>query len=103
MALTHCRAVSTRPSLASVKRRVSRALNMNCRHCGAALEHVFLDLGSAPPSNAFLTAADLDAPESYFPLKLYVCERCWLVHTEDYARATDPFRREYACLSSVSR
>ncbi len=76
---------------------------MNCRHCAAPLEHVFLDLGSAPPSNAYLTAADLDAPESYFPLKLHVCEHCWLVQTEDYARASDLFGRDYAYFSSVSQ
>ena len=76
---------------------------MNCRHCAAPLEHVFLDLGSAPPSNAYLTAADLDAPESYFPLKLHVCERCWLVQTEDYARPSDLFGRDYAYFSSVSQ
>ncbi len=32
---------------------------MNCRHCSAPLEHTFLDLGFAPPSNAYLSEADL--------------------------------------------
>ena len=76
---------------------------MNCRHCAHSLQHVFLDLGFAPPSNAYLTAADLRAPETYFPLKLFVCERCWLVQTEDYARADELFRSDYAYFSSTSR
>jgi SAM-dependent methyltransferase len=76
---------------------------MNCRHCGTPLEHKFLDLGSAPPSNAYLTAADLNASELYFPLKLFVCEQCWLVQTEDYARADELFRHDYAYFSSVSQ
>jgi len=76
---------------------------MNCRHCNAPLEHVFLDLGLAPPSNAFLTAADLEAAETYFPLKLYVCTECWLVQTEDYANARDLFSHDYAYFSSVSQ
>ena len=76
---------------------------MSCRHCGHPLEHVFLDLGFAPPSNAYLTDADLKAPELYFPLKLFVCERCWLVQTEDYARADELFRHDYAYFSSVSQ
>jgi SAM-dependent methyltransferase len=76
---------------------------MNCRHCEAPLEHVFLDLGSAPPSNAFLTAADLKKPEPYFPLKLYVCAHCWLVQTEDCAQADELFGRDYAYFSSVSQ
>jgi len=75
---------------------------VNCRHCQSALEHVFLDLGVAPPSNAYLSTADLAAPETFFPLKLFVCGRCWLVQTEDYARADDLFRPDYAYFSSTS-
>jgi hypothetical protein len=76
---------------------------MNCRHCGQALNHVFLDLGFAPPSNAYMTETDLRAPEAYFPLKLFVCESCWLVQTEDYSRADELFRSDYAYFSSVSQ
>lgn len=76
---------------------------MNCRHCGSALEHIFLDLGFAPPSNAYLSAADLVRPELYFPLKLYVCQHCWLVQTEDYAQATELFNSDYAYFSSTSK
>ena len=75
---------------------------MNCRHCAQPLEHVFLDLGFAPPSNAYLTADDLHAPETWYPLKLYVCAHCWLVQTEDYARADALFRPDYAYFSSTS-
>lgn len=75
---------------------------MNCRHCNAPLEHVFLDLGFAPPSNAYLNAVDLKAPELYFPLKLFVCDKCWLVQTEDYSRSDELFTKDYAYFSSVS-
>jgi len=76
---------------------------MNCRHCEHPLEHVFLDLGFAPPSNAYLSQADLNKPEHYYPLKLFVCERCWLVQTEDYAQADELFSHDYAYFSSVSQ
>jgi len=76
---------------------------VKCRHCRAPVDHLFLDLGFAPPSNAYLTEADLNAPERYFPLKLYVCDHCWLVQTEDYAQANELFNREYAYFSSVSQ
>lgn len=75
---------------------------MRCRHCAAPLQHVFLDLGFAPPSNAYLTAADLRRPETYFPLKTLVCHHCWLVQTEDYADADQLFRHDYAYFSSTS-
>ncbi len=76
---------------------------MNCRHCRSPLEHVFLDLGFAPWSNAYLKAEDLNKPELYFPLKLYVCTDCWLVQTEDYVSADELFTGDYAYFSSVSQ
>lgn len=76
---------------------------MKCRHCHAPLQHVFLDLGFAPPSNAYLSADDLLKPELYFPLKLYVCGHCWLVQTEDYAQADELFCPDYAYFSSISQ
>lgn len=75
---------------------------MKCRHCSASLEHTFLDLGFAPPSNAYLTDADLARPEKYYPLKIKVCHQCWLVQTEDYTQADDLFSAEYAYFSSTS-
>ena len=75
---------------------------MNCRHCGAPLVHTFLDLGDAPPSNAYLSKADLEKPERRYPLKLFVCDNCWLVQTEDYADAEELFASDYAYFSSVS-
>jgi hypothetical protein len=76
---------------------------MKCRHCHSELEHVFLDLGYAPPSNAYLNNDDLKKPEITFPLKLYVCAECWLVQTEDYANADELFSDDYAYFSSTSQ
>jgi SAM-dependent methyltransferase len=75
---------------------------MKCRHCGNQLQHTFLDLGFAPPSNAYLSAVDLKRPEKYYPLKIKVCEHCWLVQTEDYAQADELFSADYAYFSSTS-
>nr|HET7858032.1 class I SAM-dependent methyltransferase [Caldimonas sp.] len=75
---------------------------MKCRHCAAELERVCLDLGSAPPSNAYLTAEALRAPEVWYPLRLLVCERCWLVQTEDHAGRDELFSDDYAYFSSFS-
>ena len=75
---------------------------MNCRHCGTPLTHTFLDLGFAPPSNAYLTKEDLSKPEKYYPLNIKVCDQCWLVQTEDYAQADELFSPDYAYFSSTS-
>ncbi|MFH1707282.1 MAG: SAM-dependent methyltransferase, partial [Planctomycetota bacterium] len=46
---------------------------MKCRHCKADLTLPFIDLGSAPPSNAYLTPQTLRMPEKWFPLRVLVC------------------------------
>ena len=74
----------------------------NCRHCNKPLIHSFVDLGSAPPSNALLTKEQLGKPEIYYPLKVMVCENCWLVQTEDFANAEDLFQDDYPYFSSTS-
>lgn len=75
---------------------------MKCRHCGSELRLPLVDLGSAPPSNAYLTEQSLHAPETWFPLRVLVCEHCWLVQTEDFAKANELFDAEYAYFSGFS-
>ena len=75
---------------------------MKCRHCDTELTLPLVDLGSSPPSNAYLTTKTLKAPEKWFPLNVLVCESCWLVQTEDFAGAEELFDDEYAYFSSFS-
>src|SRR5450830_541018 len=75
---------------------------MKCRHCGSPLTLPLIDLGSAPPSNAYLTEDALQCPEKWFPLKVLTCTSCWLVQTEDYAGAEELFDADYAYFSSFS-
>ncbi len=67
------------------------------------LAHVFLDLGSAPLSNAYLDTSALRRVEPHYPLRLFVCEHCWLVQTQDHASADELFANDYAYFSSTSR
>ncbi|MDA0762528.1 MAG: class I SAM-dependent methyltransferase [Proteobacteria bacterium] len=76
---------------------------MKCRFCTSDLKYEFLDLGFAPPSNAYLTEAQLIEPEKYFPLRVLVCDQCWLVQTEDYTQAHELFTPDYAYFSSTSK
>jgi SAM-dependent methyltransferase len=75
---------------------------VKCRHCGSDVSHELVDLGAAPPSNAYLTKMALKRPEKYFPLRVLVCESCWLVQAEAYSRAAELFNEEYAYFSSFS-
>ena len=74
----------------------------NCRNCGSPINRKILDLGFAPPSNAYISNENLNSSEVFFPLRLRVCETCWLVQTEDFTDATSIFNDEYAYFSSVS-
>ena len=73
---------------------------MRCRHCHAPLTLPLIDLGSSPPSNAYLTAETLSQPETWFPLRVMVCQQCWLAQVEDYAGREALFDRDYAYCSS---
>jgi SAM-dependent methyltransferase len=64
---------------------------------------MFLDLGSAPPSNAFLSAEDLNAPETYFPLRLHTCAECHLVQVDEVQQHDALFSSDYVYFSSYSR
>lgn len=75
---------------------------MKCRHCQTDLTLPLIDLGAAPPSNAYLTCQTLHAPEKHFPLRVLVCTGCWLVQTEDYTGADELFSADYAYFSSYS-
>lgn len=75
---------------------------MQCRHCSAPVTLPMADLGTAPPSNAYLREPALHAPECWYPLRVLVCENCWLVQTEDFAAADALFDADYAYFSSFS-
>ena len=72
---------------------------MNCRFCNSKLNNVFVDLGYAPPSNSYLTSEDLKKGESYYPLKVYSCDKCKLVQLDEFKKAIEIFSEEYAYFS----
>jgi SAM-dependent methyltransferase len=75
---------------------------MNCRHCNTPLKHVFADLAFSPISNAMLTKDQLQEPETYYPLKIYVCDNCYLVQVDEMRKADMIFDEEYTYFSSFS-
>jgi 2-polyprenyl-3-methyl-5-hydroxy-6-metoxy-1,4-benzoquinol methylase len=75
---------------------------MKCRFCKNNLTHEFVDLGFSPPSNSFLTLKQLNEPETYYPLKIMVCDKCYLVQIDEFAKHDDIFSSDYAYFSSFS-
>lgn len=76
---------------------------MNCRYCNMLLTDVFIDLGNAPPSNSFLDREQLNCPETFYPLKVFVCRECFLVQVDEYKTSESIFGNEYVYFSSYSR
>ena len=76
---------------------------MKCRFCHKELFHRFVDLKNSPPSNSFLTENELNEPEQYYPLRVFVCDKCFLVQIAEYKKFNDIFNNEYVYFSSLSR
>ena len=73
-----------------------------CRACEEKLTTEILNLSHQPPSNAYLKKNQLDIREINYPLKLYVCEKCWLVQLPAHTTAEELFTPDYAYFSSTS-
>lgn len=75
---------------------------MRCRHCEEPVALSLVDLGTSPLSNSYPTQLDLRVAETWFPLRVFVCEVCWLVQTEDVVDASRIFDAEYPYFSGIS-
>lgn len=72
-----------------------------CRLCGARLATTFIDLGMSPLCESFLRGDQIDQMEAYFPLRVLVCNECFLVQLQEYVSPVNIFT-EYAYFSSYS-
>jgi len=75
---------------------------MQCRFCKTELIHEFIDLINAPASNSFLSREQLNEPEVFFPLKVLVCHKCFLVQVDEYKKSDAIFDSNYVYFSSFS-
>ena len=75
---------------------------MNCRFCKTPLTDVFIDLVNSPASNSFLTEQQLNEPETFYPLKVYTCPKCFLVQIDEYKKSDAIFDSDYVYFSSFS-
>ena len=76
---------------------------MECRFCGNNLTYEFIDLVNSPPSNSFLSKDQLSEPEVFYPLKLFVCDKCFLVQIDEYKKSNEIFNSDYVYFSSFSQ
>lgn len=81
---------------------MTTAASQLCRHCSTPLKISVADLGCTPISNDYLSAAHIDGPEPFYPLRTFVCSKCRLVQLQNFFRSDDLFREDYAYFSSYS-
>lgn len=75
---------------------------MQCRLCKSNKTKLILNLGSQIPSNFYLKDLD-NINKKKIPLKLYVCQNCWLVQIKDFIKGKKLFLKDYAYLSGISK
>jgi SAM-dependent methyltransferase len=93
--------MSTPTQLDAEPGRVATSSSLRCRSCDTPLEHTFANLGSSPLANTYLTKRQLAEAEPFYPLHVYVCDRCFLVQLPPVTTPEDLFG-EYAYFSSYS-
>jgi 2-polyprenyl-3-methyl-5-hydroxy-6-metoxy-1,4-benzoquinol methylase len=72
-----------------------------CRFCKAELHHTFVDLGMSPLCESFLRPEQVNQMESFYPLHVFVCDKCFLVQLEEFVSPEKIFT-EYAYFSAFS-
>ena len=76
---------------------------MQCRFCKTELTNVFIDLVNSPASNSFLVKEQLPEPETFYPLKVFTCHKCFLVQVDEFKKSDSIFDNSYVYFSSYSK
>src|SRR6056300_303170 len=76
---------------------------MFCKNCKKRLNYIFAEMGFSPYANSYLNFNDLNKYEAYYPLRVFVCRKCFLVQTQDFANPEIIFSKDYAYSSSASK
>ncbi len=74
---------------------------LSCRFCGANVTRTFLDLGSSPLANSYVSPESAGEPDRFYPLHVSICDRCLLVQLPEFESPAEIFG-DYAYFSSYS-
>jgi SAM-dependent methyltransferase len=72
-----------------------------CRFCGSSNRQSFVDLGMSPLCESYVPPEKLNDMEPFYPLHVWVCDKCLLVQLDEYVSPEHIFS-EYAYFSSFS-
>jgi len=80
---------------------MSSSGHSGCRFCGSKLEHIFVDLGASPLVQSFLSSDKLNQMEPFYPLQVFVCDKCFLVQLQEFVAPENIFS-DYLYFASYS-
>jgi cyclopropane fatty-acyl-phospholipid synthase-like methyltransferase len=80
---------------------MAESIRTRCRFCDAVLQHTFVDLGMSPLCESYVSADRMNQMEAFYPLHVFVCDRCFLVQLDEFVSPEDIFT-EYAYFSSYA-
>src|SRR6267143_3940099 len=80
---------------------MSSSGHSGCRFCGSTLEHIFVDLGASPLVQSFLSSGKLNQMEPFYPLQVFVCDKCFLVQLQEFVAPENIFS-DYLYFASYS-
>lgn len=72
-----------------------------CRFCAEPLNDVVVDLGMSPLCQSQIEVEQLNKSEVFYPLRAFVCRKCWLIQVHEHVSGTEIFQH-YAYFSSYS-
>jgi len=77
------------------------ASRATCRFCATPLSHTFVDLGMSPLCQTHIEPQQLNHMEPFYPLHVWICDKCFLVQLEEYVSPKEIFT-DYAYFSSYA-
>ena len=76
---------------------------LTCRLCQSTNLYKFLELGFTPPADQFKRKDQLNEPEIFYPLEVFVCDNCGLVQLGYIVSPEVLYRNDYPYESSTTR
>lgn len=92
---------NSNPAVISARELHSNPHSAQCRFCSAPLSHVMCDLGMSPFSNSYVPFESVKSSEKFYPLKVWVCDQCFLAQLEEF-ESPEAIFSDYLYFSSFS-
>ncbi len=84
-----------------LNQNISKLHQCECLFCSTELRYTFINLGMSPLCESYRHPKQQNEMEAFYPLHVYICEKCYLVQLQKYINPENIFS-DYAYFSSYS-